>query len=39
VVPDTRPPDRIRIGPAPLSSRFTEVWEGLDRTRRLLERL
>lgn len=36
VVPDTRPPDRIRLGPAPLSSRFTEVWDALDRTRRLL---
>jgi kynureninase len=37
VVPDTRPPDRIRLGAAPLSSRFTEVWDGLDRTRRLVE--
>jgi kynureninase len=38
VVPDTRPPDRIRLGPAPLSSRFTEVWDALDRTRRLVEK-
>jgi kynureninase len=36
VVPDTRPPDRIRLGPAPLSSTFTEVWDGLDRIRRLV---
>jgi kynureninase len=36
VVPDVRPPDRIRLGPAPLSSRFTEVWDALDRTRRLV---
>jgi kynureninase len=36
VVPDVRPPDRIRLGPAPLSSRFTEVWDALDRTRHLV---
>ena len=36
VVPDVRPPDRIRLGAAPLSSRFTEVWDALDRTRRLV---
>ena len=36
VVPDVRPPDRIRLGAAPLSSRFTEVWDALDRTRDLV---
>jgi kynureninase len=38
VVADFRPPDRLRLGPAPLSSRFVEVWDGLDRLRRLVER-
>jgi kynureninase len=36
VVPDVRPPNRIRLGPAPLSSRFTEVWDALDRMRKLV---
>ncbi len=36
-VPDFRPPDVLRIGLAPLSTRFTEVWDGLDRLRRLVE--
>jgi kynureninase len=38
VVADFRPPDRLRLGPAPLSSRFVEVWDGLDRLRRLVQR-
>jgi kynureninase len=37
VVPDFRAPDRVRLGPAPISTRFTEVWDGLDRLRRLVE--
>ena len=31
VVPDVRPPDLIRLSPAPSSSSFVEVWEGVDR--------
>ena len=38
VVPDFRAPDRIRLGPAPIASRFVEVWDALDRLRRLVER-
>jgi len=38
VVPDFRPPDRLRLGPAPLSTGFVEVWDALDRLRRLVER-
>ena len=36
VVPDFRPPDLLRLGPAPLSSRFVEVWDAVDRLRRLV---
>jgi len=31
VVPDVRPPDLIRLSPAPATSSFLEVWEGVDR--------
>ena len=31
VVPDVRPPDLIRLSPAPTTSSFVEVWEGVDR--------
>jgi kynureninase len=37
VVPDFRAPDRIRLGPAPVASRFVDVWDALDRLRRLVE--
>ncbi|HYC07193.1 MAG TPA: aminotransferase class V-fold PLP-dependent enzyme [Candidatus Binatia bacterium] len=36
VVPDFRAPDSIRLGLAPLYTRFGDVWTGLDRLRRLL---
>jgi len=29
VVPDLRPPDVIRLGLSPLSTRFTDVWDGV----------
>lgn len=38
VVPDVRPPDLLRIGPAPISTSFVEVWDGLDRLRDLVAR-
>src|SRR5829696_6719662 len=37
VVPDFRTPDRVRLGPAPLYTRFVEVWDAMDRIRGLLE--
>jgi kynureninase len=36
VVCDYRVPDRLRIGPSPLYTRFVEVWDGMDRLRRLV---
>ncbi|HEX2564195.1 MAG TPA: aminotransferase class V-fold PLP-dependent enzyme [Acidimicrobiales bacterium] len=38
VVPDFRAPDRLRLGPAPIATRFVDVWDALDRLRRLVER-
>ncbi len=37
VVPDFRTPDRVRFGPAPLYTRFVDVWDAVDRFRGLLE--
>jgi kynureninase len=37
VVPDFRTPDRVRFGPAPLYTRFVDVWDAVDRFRALLE--
>ena len=37
VVTDFRPPDAIRFGIAPIYTRFTDVWDALDRLRRLVE--
>jgi kynureninase len=36
VIPDFRPPDRIRLGPAPATTRFVDVWDAMDRLRRLV---
>jgi kynureninase len=35
VVGDYRTPDRIRLGPAPITTRFTDVWEAMDTLRRI----
>ncbi|MEU3606829.1 kynureninase [Streptomyces sp. NPDC035033] len=37
VVCDYREPDRLRIGPSPAYTRFTDVWDALERLRRLVE--
>jgi kynureninase len=34
---DFRTPDRVRLGPAPLYTRFVDVWDAMDRCRGLLE--
>jgi kynureninase len=36
VVPDYRTPDRLRLGPAPLYTRFVDVWDAMDRLRAVL---
>ena len=35
VIPDFRTPDRVRFGPAPISTRFVEVWDAMDCLRTL----
>jgi len=37
VIIDYREPSRMRFGPAPLTARFTDVWDALDQTRQILE--
>ncbi|RBY75762.1 kynureninase [Geodermatophilus sp. TF02-6] len=36
VVPDFRTPDRVRLGPAPLYTRFVDVWDAMDCIREVL---
>jgi kynureninase len=36
VLPDFREPDNLRLGPAPLYTSFAEVWEAVDRIRRVV---
>ena len=37
VIPDFRAPDVIRLAPVAAYTRFVDVWEAMDRLRRLLE--
>jgi kynureninase len=37
VIPDFRPPDVIRLGPAPVYTRFVDVFDGVARMRQVLE--
>ena len=37
VVPDFRPPDVLRLGPAAAYTRFIDVWDGVDRLRQAVE--
>jgi kynureninase len=36
VIPDFRPPDLIRLGPAPLTARFVDVWDAMERLRQVV---
>ncbi|MGY1688715.1 kynureninase [Geodermatophilus sp. SYSU D01105] len=36
VVPDFRTPDRVRLGPAPLYTRFVDVWDAMACSREIL---
>jgi len=38
VIGDYRTPDRLRLGPAPITTRFTDVWDALDRLRQISAR-
>jgi kynureninase len=35
VVGDYRTPDRVRLSPAPITTRYTDVWDALDRLRQI----
>lgn len=37
VIGDYRTPDRLRLGPTPIATRFTDIWDSLDATRRIIE--
>jgi kynureninase len=37
VIPDFRAPDRLRLGPAPVATRFADAWDAIDRLRHLVE--
>jgi kynureninase len=37
VIPDFRAPDNIRLGFAPLYLSFSDIWEGFDRIRKVVE--
>ena len=37
VIPDFRAPDNIRLGFAPLYVSFSDVWEGFERIRKVVE--
>ncbi len=37
VVGDFRTPDRLRLGPAPITTRFTDVWDAMDTLRQILQ--
>jgi kynureninase len=38
VIPDFRGPDSIRLGVAPLYTRYVDVWDAIDRLRGIVER-
>jgi kynureninase len=36
VIADVRPPDIVRLGLSPLTTRFTDVWDGIERLHSLI---
>ncbi len=37
VIADYRTPDRIRVAPAPITNSFTDVWDAMDKLRKITE--
>jgi kynureninase len=37
VIPDFRPPNVLRLGPAPAYTRFVDVWDAMDRLRKVMD--
>jgi kynureninase len=37
VIPDFRTPDRVRFGPAPIYTRFVDVYDAMDRVRETVD--
>jgi kynureninase len=37
VIGDYRTPDRLRLGPAPITTAYADVWDALNATRRIIE--
>ena len=37
VIPDFREPDNLRLGFAPLYTSYVDLWEAVDRIRRVVE--
>jgi kynureninase len=35
IIGDYRTPDRVRLGPAPIVTRFTDVWDAMDKLRQI----
>jgi kynureninase len=38
VIGDYRTPDRLRLGPTPITTRYTDIWDAMDAARRILVR-
>ena len=38
VIADVRPPNIVRLGLSPLTTRFTDVWDGIERLSQLINR-
>jgi kynureninase len=36
VIGDYRAPDRLRLGPTPITTRYTDVWDAMDAARRII---
>ena len=38
MIPDFRGPDSVRLGIAPLYTRYVDIWDAMDRLRGLVQR-